>query len=74
MNFDEKSRENFVWDIHLMFTVGDHIVSATNSSLYLVTSDKEMRNAARKSNFLAKVFTYDEYIEFITGRKAECRQ
>lgn len=71
INFDAKSRENFVWDIHLMFTVGDHIISATNSNLYLVTSDNEMRNAAKLSGSLSKVYNYEEYIEYITGRKAK---
>jgi hypothetical protein len=70
MNFDAKSRENFVWDIHLMFTVGDHIISATNASLYLVTSDNEMRNAAKLSGSLSKVLSFEEYLEYITGRKA----
>lgn len=69
MNFETKSRENFVWDIHLMFTVGDLIVSATNSKIYLVTSDNEMQNAAKLSGSLAKVFNYEEYIEYIKGRK-----
>lgn len=74
MNFDAKSRENFVWDIHLMFTVGDHVVSATNSVIYLVTSDNEMKNAANNSGFLTKTFTYDEYIEYITGRKPNFKE
>lgn len=69
MNFDVKSRENFVWDIHLMFTVGDLVIQTTDSQLFLVTSDKEMRNAAKLCGSLAKVFSYDEYIEYITGRK-----
>jgi hypothetical protein len=70
MNFDAKSRENFVWDIHLMFTVGDHILSAMNANIYLVTSDNEMRNAAKLSGSLSKVFSFEEYVEYITGRKA----
>jgi len=67
-NMDAKSRENFVWDIHLMFIVGNHRESVTGSSLFLVTSDKEMRNAAKKNGFDLKVFSFPEYLEVITGR------
>jgi hypothetical protein len=70
LNFDGRSRENFVWDIHLMFTIGDHVVSATNSKIYLVTSDKEMKNAAAVSGFMTNTYTFPEYVEYITGRLA----
>lgn len=73
-NMDTKSRENFVWDIHIMFTVGDHILSGTNSSLYLITSDKEMRNAAKAVDFSTKVFSFPEYYEVITGRKENFKE
>ncbi len=67
-DMDSKSRENFVWDIHIMFTIGDHVVSGTISQLYLITSDNEMINAAKNAGFLSKVFSYPEYIELIRGR------
>lgn len=70
-NFDGKSRENFIWDIHLMFTIGNLIKHETNSQIYFVTSDREIKNAASKSGFSTKVFTYPEYIEYITGRKTD---
>lgn len=70
-NFEERSRENFIWDIHLMFAIGDLIKHETNSQIYFVTSDREMKNAASKSGFSTKVFTYPEYIEYITGRKTD---
>lgn len=73
-NFEERSRENFIWDIHLMFAVGDLIKHETNSRIYFVTSDREMKNAASKSGFPTKVFTYREYFEYITGRKANLNQ
>jgi hypothetical protein len=57
-----------------MFTVGNHVVSGTNSELYLVTSDKEMKNASATSGFLTKVYTFPEYVEYITGRKADFKK
>jgi hypothetical protein len=66
-NMDKKSRENFVWDIHLMFIVSSHQIKG--APMYLITSDKEMRNAAIQCGFNGKVLSFDEYIEFITGRK-----
>ncbi|ADQ78475.1 hypothetical protein Palpr_0313 [Paludibacter propionicigenes WB4] len=73
-NFEERNRENFIWDIHLMFLVGDFIEPETNSRIYFVTSDREIKNAASKSGFSTNVFTYPEYIEYITRRKTNLNQ
>lgn len=63
-NIFENSRANFVWDIHLMFNVGDHRLN-DGSILYLVTSDKAMIKAATEGNGRLNVFTFDEYIEYL---------
>jgi hypothetical protein len=62
-NILEDSRGNFVWDIHLMFNVGNH--SVAGSKLYFVTSDKAMIRTAVKENGKTTVFTFDEYMEYL---------
>lgn len=62
-NLFEDSRSNFVWDIHLMFNVGQHSIGG--DSLNFVTSDKAMIRAAVKENPNCKIFTFDEYMEYL---------
>lgn len=62
-NLFENSRSNFVWDIQLMFNVGNHSVGG--SKLYFVTSDKAMIRTAVKENAKLTILTYDEYIEYL---------
>lgn len=69
-DFEKKSRENFVWDIHLMFTLGNHVVSAANAGIVVVTTDGEIIQAAKNSGFHTKVYSFKEYVEVITGRQA----
>jgi hypothetical protein len=69
-NFEARNRENFVWDIHLLFAVGDHTLQAGTAKLYMVTSDGEIRNAAKLAGFDNKVYSYDEYVEIVRGRQA----
>ena len=62
-NLFEDSRSNFVWDIHLMFNVGNH--SIAGSKLYFVTSDKAMIRSAVKENARYSILTFDEYIDYL---------
>lgn len=63
-NMLEESRTNFVWDIHLMFNIGNNRLE-DGSALYFITSDKAMVKAATKGNGRLNVFTFDEYMEFL---------
>jgi hypothetical protein len=62
-NIFENSRSNFVWDIHLMFNVGNH--SIAGSKLYFVTNDKAIIKSAIQENAKYTILTYDEYIEYL---------
>ncbi len=62
-NLFEKSRANFLWDIHLMFSIGDEKVK--DCPLYFVTHDKAMLQAAEKVGHNLRVFTLTEYLEYL---------
>jgi hypothetical protein len=62
-NIFENSRANFVWDIHLMFNIGNHTVDG--SKLYFVTADKAIIRSAIQENAKYSILTYDEYIEYL---------
>lgn len=62
-NILENSRANFVWDIHLMFNIGNH--SVNGSKLYFVTSDKAIIRTAIKENAEFSILTFDEYMEYL---------
>jgi hypothetical protein len=62
-NLMENSRANFVWDIHLMFNVGNHSVSG--DKVHFVTSDKAIIRTAIKENAKYSIMTFDEYIEYL---------
>ena len=59
----EENRSNFVWDIHLMFNIGNH--SINGSKLYFVTDDKAILRNAIKKNAKYSILTYDEYLEYL---------
>lgn len=63
-NISENSRANFVWDIHLMFNVGNKKLT-DGSHLYFITSDKEIIRTATKGNGRLSVLTFDEYIDYL---------
>ena len=63
-NLFENSRSNFVWDIHLMFNIGQHSIGG--DSLNFVTSDKAMIRTAIKNNPNCRIFTFDEYMEYLS--------
>ena len=64
-NLSQNSRANFVWDIHLMFNVGDHSISG--KKLYFVTSDKAIIKTAIKNKGKYSILTYKEYFEYINS-------
>lgn len=65
-NFDisQNNRSNFVWDISLMFNVGQRHQIA-GSKLYFVTSDKAMINAAIGCNDNFSILTFEEYKTYL---------
>lgn len=62
-NILENNRSNFVWDIHLMFNVGNHSIG--KGKVHFVTSDKAMIRTALAENAKSSIWTFDEYIEFL---------
>ncbi len=62
-NLMEDNRANFIWDIVLMFNVGDH--SINGQKLYFITSDKAMIRSALDENGRSSVLKFEEYIEFL---------
>jgi len=62
-NLFENSRSNFVWDIHLMFNVGQNTIQ--NSKIIFVTSDKAMIKSALNTNNKNTILTFDEYMEYL---------
>ena len=62
-NILENSRSNFVWDIHLMFNVGNHQVDG--SKLYFVTADKAIIRTAIGENAKYSILTFEEYMEYL---------
>lgn len=62
-NILENNRANFVWDIHLMFNIGNH--SIDNGKIHFVTSDKAIIKTAVAENAKYSIWTFDEYMEFL---------
>lgn len=62
-NLYENSRSNFVWDINLMFNVGQNRIE--NSRIIFVTSDKAIIENALKSNSNNLVLTFEEYMSYL---------
>lgn len=64
-NMSNNNRANFVWDIHLMFSVTK--LSMQGSKVYFVTADKAILNAAEKCGLNLSILTFDEYIEYLNS-------
>lgn len=62
-NLFEKSRTNFVWDVQLMFNVGNHQIDG--SKLYFVTDDKAIIKSAITGNAKYAILNYDEYFDYL---------
>jgi hypothetical protein len=62
-NLLENSRSNFVWDIHLMFNIGNH--SINGDKLHFVTSDKAIIRTAIGENAKYTILTLKEYLDFL---------
>lgn len=62
-NLFDDSRTNFVWDIHLMLSVGDQKIS--ENQINFVTHDKAMLRAADVAGHRYKILTLKEYLEYI---------
>ena len=63
LNLYENSRSNFVWDIHLMFNVGKHLIGG--SPIIFVTANKAMIRTALGENRKYSVLTFKEYLEYL---------
>jgi hypothetical protein len=62
-NLFDDSRVNFVWDIHLMLSVGDQKIQ--NSQVNFVTHDKAILKAAELAGHKYKILTLKEYLDYI---------
>jgi hypothetical protein len=62
-NLFNESRTNFVWDIQLMFNVGNHQIDG--SKLYFVTDDKAIIRSAIKENAKYTILNYEEYLDYL---------
>lgn len=62
-NLLENSRSNFVWDIHLMFNIGN--MSINGSKVNFVTDDKAIIRTAISNNAKYTIHTFDEYLDYI---------
>lgn len=62
-NLLKDNRTNFVWDVQLMFNVGDHKIEG--SKLYFVTDDKAIIRNAIKNNAKYSIMTFREYNEYL---------
>jgi hypothetical protein len=62
-NLFEDSRSNFVWDINLMFNVGQNTVE--NSKIIFVTSDKTMIKSALSTNSKNMILSFYDYMEYL---------
>lgn len=62
-NLFENSRSNFVWDIQLMFNIGNH--SIDNAKLHFVTDDKAIIRTAIGENAKYSIWTLEEYLEYL---------
>jgi hypothetical protein len=66
-NLFEKSRTNFIWDIQMMFYVGQN--SVQNSKMIFVTSDKAMIKSALGTNTNNIILSFNEYMEYLGLKK-----
>ncbi len=62
-NLFDDSRVNFIWDIHLMLSVGDQKIQT--SQVNFVTHDKAILKAAEVTGHKYKILTLTEYLEYI---------
>ncbi|MBI2284519.1 MAG: hypothetical protein HYU71_12475 [Bacteroidetes bacterium] len=62
-NLFDNSRVNFIWDIHLMLSIGDQKIQ--NSQVNFVTHDKAILKAAEVTGHKYKILTLAEYLEYI---------
>ena len=62
-NLTEDNRANFVWDINLMFNIGNHSIGG--DMLHFVTDDKAMIRTAIASNGKYSIHTFDEYMVYL---------
>lgn len=62
-NLYEKNRTNFIWDIQMMYYVGQNSIG--NLKIIFVTSDKAMIENALSTNPRNVVLTFDEYMEYL---------
>jgi hypothetical protein len=60
-NLFNDSRVNFIWDIHLMLSIGDQKIA--NSQLYFVTHGKAMLTAVKATGRNYKILTLVEYLD-----------
>jgi hypothetical protein len=62
-NLFENSRSNFLWDISLMFNVGQNTIQ--NSKIIFVTTDAAMIRSALQTNNKNAILTFTEYMEYL---------
>jgi|GEM_PF-969734 len=62
-NLFDDSRVNFIWDIHLMLSVGDQKIQT--SQVNFVTHDKAILKAAEVAGHKYKILTLTDYLEYI---------
>jgi len=62
-NLFDDNRTNFVWDIHLMLSIGDQKIQ--NSQVNFVTRDKAILKAAEVAGHKYKILTLEEYLDRI---------
>lgn len=62
-NLYEKSRSNFIWDILMMYYVGQNFIG--NAKTIFVTSDKAMIESALSTNPKNTVLTFDDYMKYL---------
>ena len=62
-NLYEKNRSNFIWDILMMYYVGQNYIG--NAKTIFVTSDKAMIESALSTNPRNAVLTFEEYMEYL---------
>lgn len=59
-DINKKSRANYLWDIHLLFTVGDDEIN--KEDLYFITGDKAMIEASSIAGHGVKVLKLTDYL------------
>lgn len=65
--FNIEKHRNFVWDVNLMFNIGNHTIDG--SKLYFITSDKAMVDAAKniKKQIKSIPLTLKEYLVYLNA-------